>query len=52
MGNIPFSMFKYFKRDRLDSDWDNFTTFNFAYVPRIYTVCLGLKLIRIRKAKL
>jgi len=29
----------------------NFITFNFAHLPRVYIVCLGFKLFRIRKAK-
>ncbi len=29
----------------------NFLTMNLTYTPRIYTVLLGVKLLRIRKAK-
>jgi hypothetical protein len=51
ISNIPYTFFKFYMRDPYDSDMMNFLTFNLAYTPRVYTVCLGLKLFRIRKAK-
>lgn len=49
VGNVPYSMFKAFPKEASLDDMKNFFTFNFAYIPRFYIVCMALKLIRIRR---
>eukprot|EP00347_Sterkiella_histriomuscorum_P000844 403374301 len=51
IANIPYSIFKHYQRHQLKEDMQNFLIFNFAYTPRLFIAMLGIKLIRIRKAK-
>ena len=51
IGDVPFSMFKYFKRPSRDNDMEDLMNFNFAYTPRVFTVLLFIKLFRIRHAR-
>lgn len=41
-------MFKAFPGEPSLDDFKNFVSFNFAYIPRFYIICLALKLFRIR----
>ena len=47
---IPFGLFKVIPREGGHDELFNFITFNYAYIPRIYVICLIFKLARIRKA--
>ena len=47
--NIPIALCKYTSKERYYSDLMNIITFNYGYIPRLYTILLSAKLLRIRK---
>lgn len=53
-GNFPYAAFKYTSMvhdTKSKDDLHNFFTLNFTYTPRVYTICIAIKLLRYRKAR-
>lgn len=51
LNTIPYSLLKYNSTESREDDLMNFVTLNLAHLPKAYILMLGIKLIRIRKAK-